>query len=130
MLHDLGYIDRREAQARTFLLFVFGVLAVMAFGVPMFVAKWARYGWSAELRSILRGDRVQNREFQPILSDVRELVGRMANDREDAPGQWTAERLKQTLNRHLHGEKIVILANREPYIHEHGVDRQIEVQHP
>ena len=69
-------------------------------------------------------------EFQPILSDLRELVGRMANDREDAPGMWTAERLKQTLNRHLHGEKIVILANREPYIHQHTADGGIEVQHP
>ncbi len=54
----------------------------------------------------------------------------MANDREDAPGLWTAERLKQTLNRHLHGEKIVILANREPYIHQHTADGGIEVQHP
>jgi trehalose 6-phosphate synthase len=82
------------------------------------------------LRSLLRGDGKQRREFQPILSDLRELVGRMANDREDAPGQWTAARLKQTLNRHLHGEKIVILANREPYIHQRTADGQIEVQHP
>jgi trehalose 6-phosphate synthase len=130
LLHDLSYIERREAEARTFLLVAFGVLAVMAFGVPMFVAKWARYGWSNELRSMLRGGGKQSREFQPILSDMRELVGRMANDREDAPGQWTAERLKQTLNRHLHGEKIVILANREPYIHQYATDGTIEVQHP
>ena len=79
----------------------------MAFGVPMFVARWARYDWSLELRSLLRGGGKQKREFQPILRDLRELVGQMANEREDAPGQWTAERLKQTLNRHLHGEKIV-----------------------
>ena len=96
----------------------------------MFAAKWARYDWSLELRRLLRGGGQQSREFQPILSDVRELVGRMANDREDAPGLWTAERLKQTLNRHLHGEKIVILANREPYIHQHTADGGIEVQHP
>lgn len=130
LLHDLSYIERREAQARTFLIGVFCILAVMAFGVPMFVAKWARYGWSLELRSLLRGGGQQSHEFQPILSDMRELVGRMANDREDAPGLWTAERLKQTLNRHLHGEKIVILANREPYIHQHAADGGIEVQHP
>ncbi len=79
---------------------------------------------------MLRGGGSQSREFQPILSDVRELVDRMANEREDAPGQWTAERLKQTLNRHLHGEKIVILANREPYIHQRTADGRIEVQHP
>src|ERR1035438_3472764 len=61
---------------------------------------------------------------------VRELVGRIANEREDAPGQWTAARLKQSLNRHLHGERIVILANREPYIHQHTADGGIEAQHP
>ena len=130
LLHDLSYIERREAQARTFLIVVFGILAVLAFGVPMLVARTARYEWSRELRSLLRGEGQQSREFQPILGDVRELVARMATDREDAPGLWTAERLKQTLNRHLHGEKIVILANREPYIHQHTVDGGIEVQHP
>ena len=108
----------------------FGVLAVLAFGVPMFVAKWARYGLERGTAQPAARRQAKSREFQPILSDVRELVGRMANDREDAPGQWTAERLKQTLNRHLHGEKIVILANREPYIHQRTDDGGIEVQHP
>ena len=131
LLHDLSFIERREAQARTFLIAAFGILALMAFGVPMFVAKWARYDLSRELRSLLRGGGKQSGgEFQPILSDLRELVGRMASDREDAPGLWTAERLKQTLNRHLHGEKVVILANREPYIHQRAAQGRIEVQHP
>jgi len=130
LVHDLSFIERRESQARTFMFIASGFLAIMAFGVPLFVAKWSRYGWSLELRNLLRGTGKHNREFQPILSDVRELVGRMANDRENAPGLWTAERLKQTLNRHLHGEKIVILANREPYIHEFTEDGRIEVQHP
>jgi len=96
LVHDLSFIERRESQARRFLFIASGFLALMAFGVPMFVAKWARYGWSLELRGLIRGVGKQNhREFQPILTDLRELVGRMANDREDAPGLWTAERLKQ-----------------------------------
>ncbi len=130
LLHDLSFIERREASARTFLFVTFGILAVMAFVVPMFVAKWARYDWSLELRRLLRTGGDKGREFQPILSDMRELVGRMANEREDAPGQWTAQNLKQSLNLHLHGERIVILANREPYIHRHAADGSIEVQHP
>jgi trehalose 6-phosphate synthase len=130
LLHDLSYIEQRVEKARVFLIVVFAFLAVMAYGVPMFVAKWARYGWSSELRRLLRGGGEQIREFQPILSDLRELVGRMANEREDTPGQWTAERLKQTLNRHLHGEKVIIVANREPYVHQYAGDDRIEVQHP
>jgi trehalose 6-phosphate synthase len=130
LLHDLSFIERREASARTFLIAAFGILAIMAFVVPMFVAKWARYDWSLELRRLLRTGGEKGREFQPILSDMRELVGRIANEREDSPGQWTAQRLKQSLNLHLHGERIVILANREPYIHQHAADGGIEVQHP
>jgi trehalose 6-phosphate synthase len=130
LVHDLSFIDRREAAAQTFLLVVFGLLAVLAFGIPLLAAKRARSDWSLELRNLLRGGGKHKQEFQPILSDLRELVGHMANEREDAPGLWTAERLKQTLNRHLHGEKIVILANREPYIHNYTEDGSIEVQHP
>lgn len=130
LLHDLSYIGRREAQARTFLLIAFALLAIMAFGLPMLVTRWARYQWSAQLRTFLRGGGEQKREFQPILRDLRELVGRMAAEREDAPGQWTADRLKQILNRHLHGERVVIVSNREPYIHEHAPDGSIVVRHP
>jgi trehalose 6-phosphate synthase len=130
LVQDLSYIDRREAAAQKVVMVFFGILAIMAFGVPLLVARWARSDWSRELRRMFHGGGKQNREFQPILSDMRELVGRMVNEQESAPGLWTAERLKQTLNRHLHGEKIVILANREPYIHNYTADGRIEVQHP
>lgn len=130
LVQDLSYIDRRENEAQTFLIVIFGILAVMAFGIPLLVAKRARLDWSRELRGLLHGRGKQSREFQPILSDMRELIGRMANEREDAPGVWTAERLKQTLNRNLHGERIVILANREPYIHQRTANGEIEVLHP
>ncbi|HEY3740654.1 MAG TPA: trehalose-6-phosphate synthase [Bryobacteraceae bacterium] len=130
LVHDLSYIDRREAQAQKFLLIAFAVLAVMAFGVPMVVAKWARYGWISELRSLIRGGRPTNREFQPIMSDVRELVEQMAAERDDTSTEWNADRLRQILNRYLRGEKIAIVANREPYVHQFTPDGSIEVQHP
>ncbi len=130
LVHDLSYIERREARAQTFLLAVFCILAILAFGIPLLVARRVRLDWSMEVRKLLRGDGKQSREFQPILGDLRELIGRMADEREDSPGQWTAERLKHTLNSYLHGEKIFILANREPYVHIYNTDGEIEVQHP
>ena len=130
LVHDLSYIAQREARAQTFLLVVFGILAVLSFGIPLLVARNVRHDWSTELRKLLHGGGKQRREFQPILGDMRELIARMADEREDSPGQWTPDRLKQVLNRNLHGEKIVILANREPYVHIHGEDGGIEVQHP
>ncbi len=130
MVQDLSYIERREARARTFLIVIFVILAITAFGVPLIVAKRARHEWNVQLRSLLRGDGKQSREFQPILSDVRELIGRMSAEQEDSPGQWTPARLKSTLNQLLHGEKIIILANREPYIHQRSSNGEIEILHP
>jgi trehalose 6-phosphate synthase len=45
-------------------------------------------------------------------------------------GTWNAQRLKQVLARHLHGEKVLVIANREPYIHDRGKDGQVRVLHP
>lgn len=130
LVQDLGYIEKREDRARTFLIGISVLLAITAFGVPLVAARRARHDWSLELRRLLRGGGRNRREFQPILSDLRELVGRMSSEQQEIPGQWTAASLKQTLNRHLHGEQLVILANREPYVHERMPDGRIEVQHP
>ncbi|MGA8530877.1 MAG: trehalose-6-phosphate synthase, partial [Acidobacteriaceae bacterium] len=130
LVQDLSYIEAREARARTFLIVIFALLAVTAFGVPLLAARRARYEWNLEFRRLLRGEGRRTREFQPILSDMRQLLGRMATEQGDASGPWSAASLKQTLSRLLHGEKIVILANREPYIHERMPDGRIEVQHP
>ncbi len=130
LVQDLGYIEKREDRARTFLIAISLLLAITAFGVPLVAARRARYDWSLELRRLLRGGGRNRREFQPILSDLRELVGRVSSEQQEFSGQWSAASLKQTLNRHLHGEQIVILANREPYVHERMPDGRIEVQHP
>lgn len=130
LMQDLSYAERREARTRTFLLVTFGVLALLASGITLFVARFSRRSWAAELRGILHGDGQHRPEFQPILRDVRDLIERVMDEKEDGPGVWTAERLKQTLSLHLHGERIVIVANREPYVHERLADGSIHVQHP
>jgi trehalose 6-phosphate synthase len=130
LVQDLGYIQKREDRARTFLIGISVLLAITAFGVPLVAARRARSDWSLELRRLLRGDGRNRREFQPILRDLRELVGRVSNEQQENSGLWTAASLKQTLNRHLRGERIVILANREPYVHQRMPDGQVEVQHP
>jgi trehalose 6-phosphate synthase len=68
----------------------------------------------------------------PLIREVRELVGRIGSERHaDAQaGDWTPQRLKHTLLRDLEGERIVLLANREPYIHESDADGGTKVLHP
>jgi trehalose 6-phosphate synthase len=132
LIQDLSYIDRREIQTQRFLAFAFAFLALCASIVTVVAARLAWRGWSDELRQFLRGG-AQRPEFQPIMRDVRALVERIVADTEAdrEVGSWSPDRLKHTLNRHLHGERIVIVANREPYIHERANgDGEITVRHP
>ncbi len=131
LVHDLSFVQRREQKARLFLLVAFGVLAVAAAGVTLIAAHISWRSWSEELRRFLRGG-AQPPEFQPLMRDVRELVDRMVaeKDTDREGGAWTPQRLKQTLNRYLQGEQIIIVANREPYIHERAPDGAVKVVHP
>ena len=62
------------------------------------------------------------------MQDVRELVDRLSEERDtETGGRWKPGRLKQALERHLQGERVVIVANREPYIHERTRDGRVEV---
>ncbi|MGH9699368.1 MAG: alpha,alpha-trehalose-phosphate synthase (UDP-forming) [Candidatus Acidiferrales bacterium] len=132
LIHDLSYAERREIETRRFVLLTFGFLALAAAAVTVVVARFSWRGWSDEIHRIARGESPKRPEFQPILRDVRELVDRIMVERETEleGGAWTAQRLKLTLSRHLRGERVVVVANREPYIHERQSDGSIQVRHP
>jgi trehalose 6-phosphate synthase len=131
LVHDMSFVERREATTRRFLLLAFGLLASAASIVTLVAVRLSWRGWSRELRRLLKGE-APRPDFVPFVRDVRELVERLASEREmdGLGGLWTPQRLKNTLSRHLHGERVVIVANREPYIHERGADGTVSVVHP
>ena len=131
LVHDLSFVARREALTRRSLLAAFAVLAMAASILTVIFSRLSWRDWSDEIRRFLQGD-TERPEFRPILGDVRRLVDRVMLEHEaDGSGAgWTPDRLKQTLNRYLHREKVVLVANREPYIHERGPDGRIDVVHP
>ena len=49
---------------------------------------------------------------------------------ERAGGPWTAGRLRDVLRESLKGERVTVVANREPRIHDKGPDGRIVVRHP
>lgn len=132
LVHDLSFADRRDASTRRFILIAFAFLAVAASLTTIFVARLTSRSWSEEIRRLARGEAPTRSEFRPVLRDVRDLVERIMVEKEtdSEGGTWTPQRLKSTLARHLQGERVVIVANREPYIHERQEDGSIKVVHP
>jgi trehalose 6-phosphate synthase len=104
IVQDLAYAEARQARARTYVLIAFGILALCAAVITIIVA---RYVW-------------------------RELMERIDAEREAGLERraWNADRLRQVLQRELDGGQVIVLANREPYIHLKGKDGGVEVQHP
>jgi trehalose 6-phosphate synthase len=131
LVHDLSYIQHREATTRNFFILAFIFLYLTASVFTIFLLRLSWRGWSAELRRLLKGETARS-EFQPFMKDVRELVERVMTEKEAEGfgGAWNPQRLKQTLSRYLHGEKVIIVANREPYIHERASDGGIVTIHP
>jgi trehalose 6-phosphate synthase len=131
VVHDLSFLERREETTRRFLVLAFGVLAFAAALVTVVAARVAWRDWSDQLRRLIKGESSPP-EFRPFLRDVRDLVERLAAEREagGAGGLWTPQRLKSTLSRHLHGERVIVIANREPYIHERTEDGGVALVHP
>jgi trehalose 6-phosphate synthase len=127
MVHDLRYLGEREATTRNFLLLSFFVLACGAALITVIAARFAWIDWTEGLRQALSGD--AKGAFQPLMRDVRALAERLAQERERVAGVWSPARLRATLRQFLQGERIVILANREPYMHVRN-DDGIKVIHP
>jgi trehalose 6-phosphate synthase len=130
LAQDMQYMVRREATTRAHLLVAFFVLAIAASVVTFLAARVARRGWIRDLRRALGGQ--ASRDFQPLVRDVRDLVASLAHERESESraGRWSAERLRTALHENLHDDQVVVVANREPYIHERGPGDQLRVIHP
>jgi trehalose 6-phosphate synthase len=106
------------------------VLSLGAAVVTLIAARLAWKGWTSELRRALSG--VPTAQFKPLVRDVRSFAARLARERrhERGNGLWSPERLRSTLMQYLQGERVVILANREPYIHARNGDGGVHVVHP
>ncbi|MDP2340425.1 MAG: trehalose-6-phosphate synthase [Deltaproteobacteria bacterium] len=131
VVHDTAFIQRREAESRRFLLAAFALLAVAAALLTLVASRLSWRGWNREIVRLLRGGPTRA-AFQPVLRDVRELVERLSTERDVDGGSsgWTPQRLRSVLTQHLQGERIVVLANREPYIHHKNDDGSVAVLHP
>lgn len=130
LVHDLSFVERREATTRNVLLGMFFFLSLGASVFTLVAARFAWRGWTRELQLALSGQE-RTKEFQPLLRDVRSLVERLAREREGEAraGPWNPERLRSTLRDHLQGERVIVLANREPYVHEKSSEG-VRVLHP
>ena len=134
LVHDMSWVGRREEAMLRFTIAVFVVVAVLASVLTVLLRRMSWSSWTKELtrlmtapgRVFLRSERAPRGPFEPLVADLRAMVADLA--REQA-GRWSPQRLHQTLASALHGEGVVVVANREPYVHERTPEG-LKVVHP
>ena len=71
-------------------------------------------------------------ELRPVARDLQALISELESERrsrDESQVTWSAETLRGILHDDLKGEEVLIVSNREPYIHLRNDDR-VEVQRP
>jgi trehalose 6-phosphate synthase len=128
LLHDLSFVDRRSQDTRQYLIiFIIGLGFVISL-ITMVVAQLSWRGWVSGMRAILRGEGLVRPllpppELQPVVSEVRARLRDLEDEFRRSEGlvtQWNPERLRSLLHTQLRGDQVIVVSNREPYIHERG----------
>lgn len=138
LLHDMSFVDRRSQDTRQYLLiFMVGLGLVVAL-ITVIVAQLSWRGWVSGMRAILRGEGLVRPllgsppELQPVVSEVRARLRDLEDEfrrSQDLVTVWNPERLRVLLHTQLRGDQVIVVSNREPYLHEHA-DGGVAVRRP
>ena len=139
LIHDMSYVERRSTDTRKYIILLFVVLGVVTSLITVFVAHLSWRGWMEGVRAMLHGEgilrpfsRPTNSELEPLVGDLRTLLRTFDEERrfaDDATISWTPDTLRGLLRKQLSGDQVLVVSNREPYIHMRG-ETGIEVIRP
>lgn len=139
ILHDLSFADERVGQLQTLVIITLAGVAVAIAGVAAILVLLLIRGWMRSLRQAVdevrlggQGSLTSQRDPSPFDAQIKKLLKEIEVAQapvEAAAADWSPTALTGLLSRTLPGTEIIILSNREPYIH-NRVDEGIVLQTP
>jgi len=127
LIHDMSFFERRSEETRRYLFYFFIALGAMVALITVVIAQISWRGWVAGMRALLRGEGILRPtsartapELRPIARDVRELIRELERQYRPLDGSqriWDRDALRATLRSELHGNDVIVVSNREPYLH-------------
>ncbi len=139
LVHDMSFIQRRTNETKRYLYFLFiGIVTIVSL-ITVIIAQLSWRGWIQGARALLRGEgllrpavKVNLPELRPLARDLRVLLRDLKAEhrpRDESQVTWSPEALKRILHEDLRGEDVIVVSNREPYIHVRH-ETIVEVQRP
>jgi trehalose 6-phosphate synthase len=130
LVHDLSFIDRRSQDTRQYLIALIAGLGIAIALITVVVAQLSWRGWVRGARALLRGEGLVRpllapAELAPFAADLRARLRDLEDEYRRSlgvPAQWNPDRLRMLLRTQLRGDEVIVVSNREPYIHERSGD--------
>ena len=130
LLHDMSFIERRSQETSRYLIGLITALGLVIALITIIVAQLSWRGWVNGARAIMRGEGLLSPllpapELAPFAADLRTRLRDLEDEYRRAQGpeaEWTADRLRTLLRTQLVGDQVIVVSNREPYIHERTAD--------
>jgi len=139
LLHDMSFIERRSEDTRRYIFYLFAGLGAVVSLITVAIAQLSWWGWVRGLRVLLSGDWLFRQaaspgppELQPVVKDLRALIRGLERDRrsrDESQVSWNPEALRTILREDLRGDEMLIVSNREPYIHNRK-GSTVQIQRP
>jgi len=138
IVHDMSFIERRSADTKRYVVYLFAALGAVIALLTVAIAELSFRGWMQGIKALIRGQAhavslvPRSRALRPIARDLEALVQELETERrlrDESQIAWTPDALRRILREDLKGEEILIVSNREPYIHDRGANG-IEVRRP
>ena len=127
LVHDMQFAVGRSEETKRYLFYFFVALGAIVALITVVIAQLSWRGWVQGLRALLRGEGLVRPasaadvpELRPLARDVRELVKQLEaqyRPRDESQLAWTPDTLRSILKGELRGHEVIVVSNREPYIH-------------
>jgi trehalose 6-phosphate synthase len=129
LVQDMSYIEHRSAEVRKYVFALFCALTVVMWLIIVLITHLSWRGVINAIKDVLRrdskprsppGGRAAPSGIQPLASDLRTLMRELnmqQREHDDTSRLWTPEKLRALLREELAGDEILVVSNREPYIH-------------
>ncbi|PVE26133.1 trehalose-6-phosphate synthase [Microvirga sp. KLBC 81] len=139
VLHDLSYADKRGGEARNYLFLALAGVAFGAAALAAMIAALIMRRWLASIRQALENARAgaagapERENMIPLGQEIRDVLQELEASRrtiDAAHTDWSPDTLRAALANELSGSEVIVVSNREPYIHNRAQNGGISLQIP
>jgi len=137
VLHDLSFVASRTSIARYYLMTFLFLVGATIIAVTTITSRLTLRGWLHSMREQMSGRLTsgmpRDPAIEPMLAEIRQLVRDLDMSPQTSTHirvDWSPDTLRRVLDTELPNTQVIVVSNREPYIHNKDAQGRVVLQRP